>query len=161
MRTLTQWAISHHVSAVALHELETVLGCADVIERPESSASQSEAAVQAAVRAEASRRGYRLFRNNVGAGKLESGSFVRFGLANDSPAMNAVVKSADLIGVRPVVIEARHLGHTLGQFVSLECKGRGWRFAGTERETAQRRWAEMIVSMGGHAAFVTDAAGQW
>ncbi len=99
------------------------------------------------------RLGIRLWRNNVGAYKTESG-FIRFGLANDSAAINSVIKSADLIGIRPVVITPLHLGKTIGQFVSREVKAEGWSFTGTDRELAQERWAALVRSLGGDASIV-------
>jgi len=114
-----------------------------------------EAAVSAKVRLEASRAGARLWRNNVGAGHLENGSFVRWGLANDSTGLNQYLKSADLIGIRPVLITRAHVGCVIGQFLSRESKRPGWRYTGTDREEAQLHWAELIMVLGGDAAIVT------
>lgn len=80
---------------------------------------------------------------------------MRYGLGNDSPQINAVLKSADLIGIRPVVITAQHVGHTVGQFVSRECKAPGWQYTGTDREVAQLNWARLVNACGGDAAFTT------
>lgn len=113
----------------------------------------SEAAVQAQVRLEAARKGLRLWRNNVGVLTDERGVPVRYGLANDSKQLNSVVKSGDLIGWRPVLITPAHLGITIAQFVSRECKRVGWTYKGDAREQAQLRWAEMIIADGGDAAF--------
>jgi hypothetical protein len=104
---------------------------------------------------EASAKGFRLFRNNVGAGKLENGSFLRWGLCNDSIAMNKKMKSADLIGPRPIVITPAHVGTVIGQFTSIETKRPGWKYRGTEEEEAQLRWAEFVIAFGGYAAFAT------
>ena len=119
----------------------------------------SESSAQAAVRLAASQSGARLWRNNIGAGKLENGSYIRWGLANDSSAVNARVKSGDLIGIRPVLITPEHVGRTLGVFVSREVKHPGWRFhPNDEREAAQQRWIDLVNSLGGDAAFTT---GEW
>jgi hypothetical protein len=115
-----------------------------------------ESLVQAAVRLEATRVGARLFRNNVGAGTVvESNSFLRWGLANESKAVNQRLKSADLIGIRPRVITAADVGSIIGQFVSREIKRPGWKYSGSPSEEAQLRWAELIMSLGGDAAIVT------
>jgi hypothetical protein len=110
--------------------------------------------LQADVRYEAAKHGVSLWRNNVGALVDERGVPVRYGLANDSAALNKRVKSGDLIGIRPVTIEQRHVGRVLGQFVSREVKAANWSWSGNDRELAQLRWAELIVSLGGDAAFV-------
>lgn len=114
----------------------------------------SEAGIQATIRLEASRKGLRLFRNNVGAFENpQTGRWVRYGLANDSKQMNQQIKSSDLIGIRPVVIEQGHVGQTIGQFVAREVKEGGWRWSGTKREQAQLRFLQLIASFGGDACF--------
>ena len=117
-----------------------------------------ESDAYAPLRLAASRDGARLWRNNNGAGKLENGSFVRWGLANETAQMNALLKSSDLIGVRPVLILPEHVGRTLGVFVSREVKRPGWVYRGDRREQAQKRWLDLIASLGGDAAFTT---GEW
>lgn len=149
-----EWAARWGVPPLAIAELQAVLGLDGTPGRPGQTRG-SEAAVQAAVRLEASRKGGRLWRNNVGAGYAEDGSFMRWGLANDSAQVNRVIKSADLIGLRPVRVEQRHVGLVIGQFVSREIKAVGWRYAGTEREVAQLNWATLINTLGGDAAFAT------
>lgn len=116
--------------------------------------SRSEAAVQAAVRVRLSELGWRAWRNNVGAIDID-GRHIRFGLGNDSATANRALKSSDLIGIRPLLITSEHVGTVIGQFVSLECKHEDWRpSASDERERAQRRWLDLIRSLGGHAMFV-------
>ena len=112
-----------------------------------------EATVQNLVRLEASRKGCRLWRNNVGATYTRDGAFLRYGLANESSAVNKELKSADLIGIRPIVITKEMVGMTIGQFVSREIKASNWRYTGNERERAQLQWAELILSLGGDATF--------
>lgn len=152
MSSLHTWAQRWGVSAVALAELAAALGAGAAAA---SEPGLSEAAVQVQVRLEASRRGIRLWRNNVGGMYDETGRFVRYGLANESAGMNKVIKSADLIGVRPVVITASHVGSTIGQFCSREIKAAGWRYTGNDREKAQLAWAQLIAAMGGDSGFAS------
>ena len=153
MNTFTTWANTWNIPPDALADLRRRLISA--YPPPIPAVTTSETAVQAAIRLEASRQGCMLFRNNVGAGMMDTGSFVRFGLANDSAQLNERLKSADLIGIRPVLITPAHVGRTLGVFLSREVKAAGWRWGNTKREQAQLRWAELIIGMGGDAAFVT------
>lgn len=115
----------------------------------------SEARVQSEVRLEAARYGVHLWRNNVGVLTDDRGRPVRYGLANDSAQLNAVLKSSDLVGWRPVVVTPDMVGRTLAVFCARECKAEGWTFRGTDREIAQQRWLDMINQNGGDAAFVS------
>jgi hypothetical protein len=154
---INQWAIRHGVSLRALIELEAIFG---IIPQPPSASSEpephTEAYVQSLVRLEAGRKGLKLWRNNVGVlPNPETGTPVRYGLGNDSPKLNKILKSGDLIGWRSILITPAHVGHKIAQFVSRECKKPDWIFTGTERETAQLKWAEAVVADGGDASFVT------
>lgn len=115
----------------------------------------SETSIQTLIRLEASQKGCILFRNNVGAGTLDNGSFIRWGLANDSAQLNERLKSADLIGIRPILITPGHVGRVIGQFLSREVKAAGWKWTGTKRELAQQQWADLVNRMGGDALFAT------
>lgn len=115
----------------------------------------SEQAIQNLIRLEASRKGCRIWRNNVGAVHTQDGVFFRYGLANESKAMNQQIKSADLIGIRPVKITQAHVGKVIGQFLSREVKKSNWKFTGSERELAQMRWCELVMVLGGDAGFAT------
>ncbi len=115
-----------------------------------------ESVVQDAIRLAAAKLGTVLWRNNVGAGKLENGNFIRWGLANDSTAVNQKTKSGDLIGIRTLTITPDMVGKTIGQFVSVEVKREGWKFSGSERELAQDNWRRIITSRGGLALFATN-----
>lgn len=152
--TLTQWAIKHSVSHVALAELTAMFT------EPNTDPSRvmpgaSEAAVVNNVTLEASRVGARLWRNNVGACKDERGRLIRYGLCNVSEQMNEQLKSSDLIGIKPVLITHDHIGSTIGQFVAREVKKGGWQYKGTDHEVAQLRFMELVVGLGGDACFVT------
>ncbi len=100
-------------------------------------------------------RGAMLWRNNVGAGYSEEGDFLRWGLANDSEAINNVMKSSDLIGVQPELITQHHVGMTLGLFRAVECKKPGWHYTGTPREKAQLTFGTRVMSLGGLFEFST------
>ena len=115
----------------------------------------SESGVLSDIRLEASQCGCRLWRNNVGATYTKRGDFLRYGLANDSEALNKAVKSADLIGIKPVFITPAHVGTIIGQFISREVKHPAWSYTGNERERAQLAWAEIINELGGNACFAT------
>jgi len=69
--------------------------------------------------------------------------------------MNDFIKSADLIGIRPIKIRETMVGMVIGQFVSREIKHSGWKYRGTPHEIAQMRWIELITSQGGDACFAT------
>lgn len=116
---------------------------------------KSEAWAQSAVRLEASQKGCHLFRNNVGALKDATGRVVRYGLGNDSAALNGVLKSSDLIGWRPVVITTRHLGCVMAQFVAREIKEPGWQYTGDDHQRAQAAFLNMVNADGGDGAFAT------
>ena len=149
---MDEWARKWNIQPAALADLRNWLG---LIHDGRITAGLSEAAVQSLIRLEATRKGARLWRNNVGATVTPEGSFIRYGLANESSAVNARVKSADLIGIRPVLITQDHVGCTIGQFTSREVKAANWRYTGNDREQAQLRWAELILSLGGNACFAT------
>lgn len=151
MSELTQWAIRHGVSQEALQELVSM-------SLPSSTTSPadltSEANVQINARLEASKAGAALWRNNTGVAYDERGIPVRFGLCNESPQMNKRVKSADLIGIRPVTVTADMVGGIIGQFVAIECKHPGWTYRGQGREVAQNNFLSIVNSLGGYGKFL-------
>lgn len=149
---LIEWAIKWGIPRAAVYDLRQSIG-ADPKVGIAGIDPKSEAAVQQLARMRIADEGGRVFRNNVGACYDENGRFIRYGLANDSKAMNSRIKSSDLIGIRPVRIEPYMIGQTLGQFVARECKPQGWRYTGTEREQGQLRFLELIASLGGDAKF--------
>ena len=151
---LHDWATRHGITPEALSDLLGVMGIdSDVTS---SGNGKSEAAVSADVRLVTSALGWRMWRNNVGALKDARGRWVRYGLCNDSKQMNERYKSADQIGIRPVLIEPRHVGQVIGQFASVENKKEGWVYTGTDHEEAQLRWAEVVIALGGYA-IMTDS----
>lgn len=153
MINLTQWAIRHGVSHVALSELQQLMyGERDDVLNI-TGAVNSESYVQSAIRLEASHKGVWLLRNNVGACQDKSGRLIRYGLANESKEQNKRIKSADLVGIRPVLITHEMVGQTIGQFVSREVKAGDWHYTGTAHEQAQQRWTTKVLSLGGDACF--------
>lgn len=151
---ISKWAKKWNIPPEAIAELRLAMGTIST-DPVASIGNSSEAIVQCTVRLEASRKGLRLWRNNSGAVHTDDNRFIRYGLCNDSQKMNAMIKSHDLIGIRPVKITHAHVGLLIGQFVSREVKAEGWRWSGSDREIAQNRFSELVISMGGDAAFVT------
>lgn len=119
--------------------------------------TKSESLVQDEVRLRAAEMGISLWRNNVGVLKDERGRPIRYGLANESKKMNQSIKSADLIGIKPVLITPNMVGCMIGQFISLECKPGDWKYRGTDHEIAQAQWVKIINDAGGYAKFITGA----
>lgn len=116
----------------------------------------SEAYAQSQIRLEAAALGYRLFRNNVGVLRDERGRSVRFGLANDSRALNSSLKSSDLVGWRPHLVTQADVGSRLAVFLCREVKAPGWTFRPNDaREAAQARWLDLVNADGGDGAFAT------
>jgi len=157
MTALIAWSLRHGVSPAALTDLRHTLGmdgAADVLPDPKRPADPaSEGYVQSKVRLEGAALDVLLFRNNVGALLNDEGVPVRYGLANDTPAMNKRIKSADLIGIRRVTVTPAMVGHVLGLFVSREVKHAAWVYKGDAHEVAQKRWMDLINSYGGDAKF--------
>lgn len=152
------WAERHGVSHAALGELLNTL---NVVTLPQEYSTDhkkgSEAWVQSKARLICSESDtLTVFRNNVGALQDKGGRQVRYGLMNDSKAVNEEYKSADLIGIRRVLITPEMIGKVIGQFTSIECKEFGWQYTGTDREPAQLRWASVINARGGLALFLDN-----
>ena len=156
MTPFDQWAVRHNIPFAALLELQQMFFPPELAAESDPQGRMEDYA-QSLIRRAAPRAGWSLFRNNVGALKREGSERpVRFGLANDTKELNRVLKSADLIGLRPVLITPEHVGTTIGQFVSIEAKHPGWQPGeDKEREKAQFAWAGLIRSKGGLAVFST------
>lgn len=145
--SLFTWATRHNISPQALAELTEIFGLC-----PAEKSGLSESSIQTRVRLEASRMGARLWRNNSGVDTSE-GKHVRYGLSNESPQMNSVCKSSDLIGIKPVLITQEMIGSTIGQFMAREVKKGGWHYTGTPREVAQLKFLEIVNALGGDGKF--------
>lgn len=154
--SLIQWALRHRVSYAAVQDLCALLGTVRPNPAPADGAAQSEAHVQSAVTLEAPKHGVLLFRNNVGALRDARGRLVRYGLANDSAALNKRLKSSDLIGWRRVLIQPHHVGSTIAQFTARECKPSDWVWSGSAHEVAQLNFINLVTADGGDAAFATS-----
>lgn len=95
-------------------------------------------------------------RNNSGAAILD-GRSVRWGLMNDSPALNARIKSSDLIGWTTVTVTPDMVGQRLAVFTAVEVKDGS--FKGTprnDRERAQEAFLKYVRDGGGLAAFAAS-----
>ena len=155
---LDKWAARWHIPSYALAELKAAMGIHEV---PVTAEGVSEAAVQQQIRLEAGRQGVALFRNNNGACMDEDGRLIRYGLGNDSKAMNDKLKSSDLIGITPHIVTVHDVGSTIGVFTSIEVKRAGWVFGKStgkdaKREQAQLAWIQLIKKLGGRAQFATS-----
>ena len=150
---LDKWAARWHIPPHALAELKAAMG---IHPAPVTVAGISEAAVQQQIRLEAAKYETALFRNNNGACMDEGGRLIRYGLANDSAAMNAKLKSSDLIGITPHTVTVHDVGSTIGVFTSIEVKKAGWAFRGNNREQAQLAWIQLVKKLGGRAQFATS-----
>jgi hypothetical protein len=154
---LDEWAAAWGIPPAALLDLRQRMGAdgAPAVVATDG-APGSEVRQQALIRLDAAQAGVWLTRNNVGALIDERGVPVRYGLANESKEQNKQVKSADLIGIRSILVGPQHIGTVIGQFVSVECKRSGWRYKGDAHETAQANWAEFVISKGGFACFASE-----
>lgn len=113
-----------------------------------------EDVVQQKIRLDIGAAGMVPMRNNVGACQDQSGRLIRYGLMNDSKALNERFKSSDLILPRPVLITEEWIGQVVGVFSAIECKETGWTHQpGDKRANAQLRFHDLVRSYGGFAGF--------
>ena len=154
MSAIHDWALRHQIPPEAMQDFFRMFG-QPITPPGNNSQGLAETDVSRRVRAEAATLGITLMRNNVGVAQDSRGVPVRFGLANDTPAMNKHLKSHDLVGWKPLMIEQRHVGLVIAQFITRETKRPGWQYTGTPREVAQLRFRDLVLSNGGDSAFVT------
>lgn len=157
MSLLHDWAGRHQVDPTAMAELFHLLGYTP--ETPQELAPHDEAYVQSVVRLNSAMYAYQLGRNNRGALPNEHGVPIRFGWLNDTPALDKVCKTGDLIGYQSGWFRDFETFEPikLAVFVMLECKKGSWKGyrATDKREAAQMRAIEMVLAAGGIAAFTT------
>lgn len=156
MSILSDWASRHSVGPIAMAELFGLMGYTP--ETPVELDGKNEAYVQSAVRLAAPTAAMTLFRNNVGALKDERGVPIRFGLANDTAALNKVLKTGDLVGYQSGWFRDYETCDPVkvGVFAMAECKKAGWSFRPNDaHEVAQLRAINMVLAAGGVAGFTT------
>lgn len=101
-----------------------------------------------------------LFRNNVGAFKDKAGQWVRYGIANESAAMNNHTKSSDRVGWTPVTITENMVGKTVAVFTAIEMKKENYKPSGkaqNEHFEAQQRFCNTVTRAGGIGGIVRSA----
>lgn len=150
--TFIEWAISEGLTMEQVRSYQRHLGTYDE-QLGEPPSGGSEAAVLARCKVRASKMGGRLWRNNKGAAYLSDGTFLRYGILNDSKRISDEIKSSDLIGGYPLVITADMVGATICQLWLVECKKEDWQFTGTDEEPGQLKFLELGLAMGARASF--------
>lgn len=151
-----RWAVANHVHPHAIARLLNELGVGyEPITNADIPQGASETAVSQRVRMAAAENGIAAWRNNSGAMMDDKGNMVRFGLCNDTAALNKRFKSSDLIGINKEPITPAMVGQPRGQFWAREVKRADWKYTGTEREVAQLAYGQIIIAHGGDFAFTT------
>ncbi len=99
---------------------------------------KKESNIQNAISLALSESGVPVFRNNVGAVKVEGGRFIRYGVGGAG--------GSDLIDVAPTVVTQEMVGKTIGVFIAVEVK------SNTGRATKQQeKFIQVIKGLGGIA----------
>jgi hypothetical protein len=116
---------------------------------------KSEHELSQLIRLEAMKYNCVLMRNNSGVLPDKNGRPVRFGLMNDSKALNDQIKSSDLIGFTKVIITPDMVGKVLAIFTAIEVKKEDWNESKKldKRETAQSNFINWIKNNGGVGGF--------
>lgn len=156
MNIIEEWAEMYGIPQEMIDELRAMMGHVLTAPPVAIATNRGETAVATDVRLEAAMVNCRLFRNNVGACQDKTGRWIRYGLCNESKAMNKVIKSHDFIGIIPILIKPEHVGTIIGQFIARETKKPGWVFnPKEERDVAQQAFGDLINSLGGDARFAS------
>ena len=148
---IARWGLPPQFAA----ELAQVLTGSVYVPKPDKLDPKSEAWTANDCRIVGGRVGLVTWRNNVGVLEDVTGRPVRYGLANESAAMNKVLKSGDDIGIYPHVVRPQDVGRKLGVFVSVEHKKPSWSYTGKGREGPQTNWIQGVEAFGGVALFAT------
>jgi hypothetical protein len=149
-----EWARAEGLTFAQIRSYQLHLGTYD--ERLTDGEGSSEAAVVKRCQVRASKVGGRLWKNHKGAAVLQDGTFMRYGLLNESKRISDEIKSSDLIGVYPLVITTDMVGSTIGQLWLVEVKEEDWHYTGDAHETAQLKFLELGLAMGARATFATS-----
>lgn len=155
--TYEQWRLMHPAAAADLEQMHNAVKHHAA---PEA-AGKTETFSQQAARFSVSKQGAFSWRNNVGATPAKCKKCqapqqpVRYGLSNDSKALNEKFKSSDLILLIPRLITPAMVGTTIGQFGAIETKRPGWKFSGKGQEPGQANWLGLVNRYGGFATFST------
>ncbi len=124
---------------------------------------KSENETSRLVRLRAAGYGVKLLRNNSGAysAKNPPSAGTRWGLGNESKALNRELKTGDFVGWSPVIITAEMVGKTIPVFTNFEAKKEGFKERKTynknTREYGQNNFNLLVINAGGLAGFVTSA----
>lgn len=119
----------------------------------------AESTVQNQIRDVSAQLGDYAWRNNVGVLRDDTGRPVRYGLLNDNPKINKVIKSSDLIGLTRVFVTHEMVGQMLAVFTAVEVKEEGWTFnPSNTREVAQKAYIDLVLQAGGFAGFAQSVA---
>lgn len=155
IQELAIWQAKYAIPQAAIQELCGMFYHAP--EQPWTLPEASESRAQAEIRLAAPPLGTTLMRNNKGACKDETGRLIRYGLGHESPKLDAVWKSSDLVGVTPVYITPAHLNRTLGIATFVEVKKPGWTKPTDDHETAQGLFLSDMARYGALSMFATSA----
>lgn len=116
----------------------------------------TEAPGQQLIRIRAGELNAPLYRNNRGAWH-DGARSIRYGLGNDSPQMDAIFKTGDLVGWTPLFITPAMIGRVVPVFTNIECKPPGWHLIPSDkRGHAQQTFIDMVLRHGGYAGFATS-----
>ena len=153
IQIISEWAEHWGIPRNAVNDLISRVYTPPIFHQSSSHDTLSESDVTTKIQVSESMSGARMWRNNVGVAFTTEGTPIRYGLANVSKKMNLVLKSADLIGIKPTLVTGNMVGSVIGVFQSIEAKKSDWVFRNTTHEQAQVNWRNLVISLGGIAKF--------